>query len=75
MTPFEALYGRSPPRVVDYVAGTTKVDSLDSMLQARNRVLQQLRANISKPNRGCNTKLTNTTRMSLLKSGHLSMSS
>ena len=29
LTPFEALFGYPPPRVLDYIPGTTKVDSVD----------------------------------------------
>ena len=28
-TPFEALYGVPPPRLLDYIPGTTKVDAVD----------------------------------------------
>ena len=35
MTPFETLYGFAPPRLLDYIPGTTKVDILDVHLQTR----------------------------------------
>ena len=35
MTPYEALYGYSPPRLMDYVPGTTQVATVDSILQSR----------------------------------------
>ena len=35
MTPFEALYGFAPPRLLDYIPGTTKVDSVEVHLKTR----------------------------------------
>ena len=35
MTPYEALYGYSPPRLMDYVPSTTQVATVDSILQSR----------------------------------------
>nr|GEV89038.1 reverse transcriptase [Tanacetum cinerariifolium] len=35
MTPFEAVYGRSPPSLLDYIVGTSKVDVVDALLQSR----------------------------------------
>lgn len=39
MTPFEALYDYSPPRLLDYVPGTTQVDAVDNLLQSRHDLL------------------------------------
>ena len=33
MTPFKALYGYPPPKVLDYVASTTRVDAMDLSLR------------------------------------------
>ena len=33
MTPFKALYGYPPPKVLDYVASTTRVDAMDLLLR------------------------------------------
>ena len=35
MTPFEALYRYPPPRVLDYIAGTTRVGVVDLLLKDR----------------------------------------
>lgn len=35
MTPFEALYGYPPSRVLDYIAGTIKVGAVDLLLKDR----------------------------------------
>jgi len=35
LSPFEALYGYPPPRLLDYVPGTTKVDSVNVHLKFR----------------------------------------
>nr|GEZ78081.1 hypothetical protein [Tanacetum cinerariifolium] len=46
MTPFEAIYGRSPPSLLDYIVGTSKVDALDDLLQSRTELISQLQSNI-----------------------------
>ena len=46
MTPFEALYGYPPPRVLDHVAGTTRVDAVDLMLRDRQQILSLLKMNL-----------------------------
>ena len=33
MTPFKALYGYPSPKVLDYVASTTRVDAMDLLLR------------------------------------------
>ena len=35
VTPFEALYGYPPPRLLDYIPGTTSVEAVDDHLQKR----------------------------------------
>ncbi|KAJ1404595.1 Ribonuclease H-like superfamily [Sesbania bispinosa] len=50
MTPFQALYGRPPPAIPDYVPGSSAIDSLDTTLQQRQEVLRTLRENL-KPHR------------------------
>ena len=35
LTPFEVLYGYPPPKLVNYVPGTTRVAAVDSILQDR----------------------------------------
>ena len=39
MTPFEALSGYLPPRVLDYAVGTTRVGAVDSLLKGRQQLL------------------------------------
>ena len=46
MTPFETLYGYPPPRVLDYVAGTTRIDVVDLMLRDRQQILSLLKMNL-----------------------------
>ncbi|XP_058733853.1 uncharacterized protein LOC131605523 [Vicia villosa] len=48
MTPFEALYGRSPPAVKDYVKGFSSIPLLDSTLQQRQTVLDALKINLQR---------------------------
>ena len=38
-TPYEALYGCPPPRQMDYIPGTTKVEVVDHLLRTRSEVL------------------------------------
>ena len=45
MTPFEALYGY-PPRVLDYVAGITRVGAVDLLLKGRQQLLSLLKQNL-----------------------------
>ena len=46
MTPHEALYGFGPPRLIDYVPGTTQVAAVDSILQYRQQILTLLKQNL-----------------------------
>lgn len=46
MTPFEAVYGIPPPRLLDYVSGTSRVQAVDEYLSDRNTILQELRCNL-----------------------------
>ena len=46
MTPFKALYGYPPPRVLDYVAGTTRVGAVDLLLKGRQQLLSLLKQNL-----------------------------
>ncbi|KAL0388981.1 UNVERIFIED_CONTAM: Gag-Pol polyprotein [Sesamum calycinum] len=39
MTPFQALYGRPPPSISSYIAGTTTVAALDESLRRRRSIL------------------------------------
>ncbi|XP_068645194.1 uncharacterized protein [Aristolochia californica] len=39
-TPFKVLYGRDPPRLLSYIAGSTRVDALDQALLDHDQVLQ-----------------------------------
>ena len=46
MTPFKAIYGYPPPRVLDYVAGTTRVGAVDLLLKGRQQLLSLLKQNL-----------------------------
>ena len=46
MTPYEAQYGFSPPRLPDYVPGTTQVTIVDSILHSRQQILTLLKQNL-----------------------------
>jgi len=46
MTPFEALYGRAPPSLTSYVAGSSKIAAIDENLAKRSDILQLLKNNL-----------------------------
>ncbi|GJZ63641.1 transposon ty3-G gag-pol polyprotein [Tanacetum coccineum] len=46
MTPFEAVYGRPPPRLLTYVPGTSKVQAVEEFLLDRDKLLRDLRSNL-----------------------------
>ncbi|KAJ4809119.1 polyprotein [Rhynchospora pubera] len=48
MTPFEATYGRKPPSLLAYCAGSSALEAVDQDLTMRDVILNQLRANLSK---------------------------
>lgn len=48
MTPYEAVYGRAPPSLLDYLAGTSPVAEVDNLLIDRAILLQTLRDNLQR---------------------------
>lgn len=48
MTPFEAVFGRPPPSLTDYLAGDSTNASVDDLLIERATVLQELKKNLSR---------------------------
>ncbi|XP_075663135.1 uncharacterized protein LOC142632652 [Castanea sativa] len=46
LTPFEALYGYSSPRLMDYIPSTIKVDSVDVHLRTRQQLIALLKHNL-----------------------------
>jgi hypothetical protein len=46
MSPFEAVYGVSPPSMLSYIPGTAKVQDVDDMLRSRDDILRDLRKNL-----------------------------
>jgi hypothetical protein len=48
MTPFQALYGRTPPNLIHYTPGTSKINSLDELLTQKTQVLKVLKENLTK---------------------------
>ena len=47
MTPFEAVYGYSPPSIETYVRGTTNAHHVEQELLTRDRILRLLQENLS----------------------------
>ncbi|KAJ1422010.1 hypothetical protein SESBI_13339 [Sesbania bispinosa] len=48
MALFQALYGRLPPTVPDYVHGSSTIGSLDTSLQQRLKIMNALRDNLKR---------------------------
>jgi len=46
MTPFEAIYGLPPPRLLTYVPGTTLVEAVDEVLCNHEQILAILQQNM-----------------------------
>jgi len=48
MSPFEALYGQTPPTIIHYVENTTSIPHLDTTMHQRQQVLSTLKANLKR---------------------------
>jgi hypothetical protein len=46
MTPYEAVYGQRPLTATTYIPGTSKVQSIDTMLQVHTTTLATLKYNL-----------------------------
>jgi ribosomal protein L21E len=46
MTPFEAVYGIPPPRLLTYIPGTTKLEAVDEVLRSREQIMSLIRSNL-----------------------------
>jgi len=42
-TPFEVVYGRPPPAILSYTAGSARTDTVDDLLCERDEVLVETR--------------------------------
>ena len=48
ISPFQALYGRTPPSLIQGSQGTTAVHELEEMVKERDVVLDELRVNLKR---------------------------
>lgn len=48
MSPYEAVYGRTPPTLMDYVGTDNTVEAIHSLLSDRTRLIAALRENLSR---------------------------
>ncbi|CAM8902612.1 unnamed protein product [Rhodiola kirilowii] len=46
MTPFEAVYGREPPHLLDYEPRTSPIAAVDDLLSNQTAMLEHLRHNL-----------------------------
>jgi hypothetical protein len=46
MTPYEAVYGQPPPRLLSNVPGTTNVAAVDELLKSWEQILALLKQNL-----------------------------
>ena len=42
-TPFEVVYGRPPPAILPYTAGSARMDMVDGLLREHDMVLAEIR--------------------------------
>jgi len=42
-TPFEVVYGRPPPAILPYMAGSARMDMVDGLLREHDMVLAEIR--------------------------------
>ncbi|XP_050249176.1 uncharacterized protein LOC126696484 [Quercus robur] len=61
LTPFEALYGFQPPKLLNYIPGLTKAAVVEEYLQTRQQILSLLKTNL----------VAAQDRMKLQKIGHV----
>ncbi|CAM8877778.1 unnamed protein product [Rhodiola kirilowii] len=47
-SPFEAVYGRPPPTLMDYTTGDSKVAEVDNLLTTRSELIRRLRAHLAR---------------------------
>ncbi|PNY12251.1 retrotransposon protein [Trifolium pratense] len=47
-TPFQIMFGKSPPSMPDYVTGSSSIEACDSVLTSREEILELLRENLTK---------------------------
>ncbi|XP_058766610.1 uncharacterized protein LOC131640216 [Vicia villosa] len=62
MSPFMALYGRPPPAIPDYIKDSASIESLDSSLQQRKEILDQLRLNLQRSRKQMETQANKSRR-------------
>ncbi|CAM8906125.1 unnamed protein product [Rhodiola kirilowii] len=46
LTPYEAVYGRPPPAILDYEPHSSSIAAVDDLLRSRTEILQHLRTNL-----------------------------
>lgn len=46
ISPFEVVYGYSPPRLTSYVKGIAKVQAVDEILKSRDQISKALKENL-----------------------------
>lgn len=56
MTPFTTLYGRDPSSIPDYIYGSMQLNALNSSLQQRQLILDQLKQNLQQSRQKMETK-------------------
>lgn len=46
MSPFKAMYGTAPPRLLSYVRGTTQAPAVEDYLRSRDQIMRVLKENL-----------------------------
>ena len=45
-TPFELVYGRTPPSILSYIEGASRLEAIDQELRSRDELLKKLKSNL-----------------------------
>lgn len=56
MTPYEAIFGRPPPTLLDYITGTSRIAVVEEVLEDRSRILRILKQNLANAQRRMKTQ-------------------
>lgn len=73
MSPFEVVFGRAPPTILDYTAGTASSPAVDDLLINRTSVLHTLKDNLARAQNRMRNK-ANSKRLGVFKIAALSAS-
>ncbi|PNX92586.1 Ty3/gypsy retrotransposon protein, partial [Trifolium pratense] len=71
MSPFEALYGRSPPSVLDYIQGSSSNSDIEQTLAERQKIITMLKENLKRSRQKMEAQANKKRRDCTFKPGDL----